>query len=96
MVDSEMPALLTVFELAEKLRVTKNTIYYWSNRNEIPYLKIGKHLRFVFEDVLRSFRDRMQPELPACKAKPSRIKPSLRSGSLKTEDASHVDLLKKE
>ncbi len=45
-------------ELAGVLKVSKNTIYYWVERNEIPFLKVGKHLRFVVDDVVLFFTEK--------------------------------------
>jgi excisionase family DNA binding protein len=42
----ELEQLLTVGELAEKLRKTKVAIYLMAERRQIPHLKIGKSLRF--------------------------------------------------
>lgn len=43
-------------ELAKRLQVPKQTVYHWVHRREIPYLKVGRHLRFDYEDVLNHFR----------------------------------------
>lgn len=45
-------------ELASKLGVPLNTIYYWVSKNEIPYIKAGKHNRFDYEEVVKFFRDK--------------------------------------
>ena len=50
-----MDKLLTGKELAEILNVSTQTIYYWVSRNEIPYVKIGKHNRFIKDDVIKYF-----------------------------------------
>ena len=42
-------------ELAEKLNVSVNTIYYWVHKKEIPYVKMGKHNRFCYEEVMNYF-----------------------------------------
>jgi len=47
--------LLTPKEVAELLKVPVGTIYYWSNRNEIPYMKVGRHLRFDKRKILEHF-----------------------------------------
>lgn len=47
--------LLTISELAALLKVPKKTIYYWVCRREIPYLKMGRHLRFQPVDVIAAF-----------------------------------------
>jgi excisionase family DNA binding protein len=43
------PELFSVNEIADFLKVSRKTIYYWVSRNEIPYMKMGKHLRFIRE-----------------------------------------------
>lgn len=49
------PILLTVDELSLFLKVSTHTIYYWVSRQEIPVLRLGKHLRFDRERVLAHF-----------------------------------------
>lgn len=47
--------LVTVEELAEKLRVRNSWIYSRTREtgtDAMPRLKVGKYLRFVFADVL--------------------------------------------
>lgn len=50
--------LMNLKELAERLRVSRKTLYYWVSRNEVPYLKIGRHLRFDYQAVLDFFEER--------------------------------------
>lgn len=50
--------LLTSKELVQKINVPINTIYYWVSRKEIPYIKVGKHNRFDYEEVMEFFRDK--------------------------------------
>lgn len=45
-------------ELAAKLKVPVNTIYYWVSRNQIPVIKMGKHNRFHYEEVMSFFRNK--------------------------------------
>lgn len=45
-------------ELAEKLNVPVNTIYYWIAKSQIPYIKIGKHHRFLYDEVMTFFRNK--------------------------------------
>lgn len=44
--------LLTPLELSRTLKVSLHTIYYWVSRKEVPFFKVGKHLRFRLDDVL--------------------------------------------
>lgn len=64
----ESSPLFTIDELAEELRVSVKTIYYWVGRSEIPFIKIGRHLRFNRDEVLQYFSDRT-PEYTSCLAK---------------------------
>jgi excisionase family DNA binding protein len=47
--------LLTVKEISQLLKVSHNTIYYWVSRSEIPFIRVGKHLRFERDKVLSFF-----------------------------------------
>lgn len=46
------PILLTVHELSDLFKIPAGTIYYYVSRGAIPYLKIGKHIRFEKEEVI--------------------------------------------
>ena len=90
------PSLLTVDDVAQFLKVSPNTIYYWVSRREIPMLRIGKHLRFDKDQILTHFRIKAEQSgkkhtcLPAVPLLHSR----LQSRSLKT-DANLADSSKK-
>jgi excisionase family DNA binding protein len=45
---------LTAEELADVLQVDKATVYGWVKAKEIPYLKVGRLLRFNLQAVLDS------------------------------------------
>jgi excisionase family DNA binding protein len=47
--------LLNIDELARFLGVSRKTIYYWVGRAEIPFVRVGRHLRFEPGPVLRHF-----------------------------------------
>jgi excisionase family DNA binding protein len=51
------PSLLTLKEVACLLQVSPKTVYYWVNRSEIPYVKVGRHLRFNYQGVLDFFAE---------------------------------------
>ena len=53
-----VPSLLNAKQIAEALSVSVDTIYYWVSRNEIPFLKVGRHLRFSLGAVLGFFEER--------------------------------------
>ena len=38
--------LLTVNEVAEKLKISPHTVRYWVQERKVPFMKIGKRLRF--------------------------------------------------
>lgn len=42
--------------LAQKLNIPVNTIYYWVAKSQIPYIKIGKHHRFLYDEVMEFFK----------------------------------------
>ena len=46
-----MEKLLSVRDLSELLSVKQSTVYYWVHRNTIPYLKIGRCVRFDLEQI---------------------------------------------
>jgi excisionase family DNA binding protein len=43
--------LLTVPEVAERLRMTRMTIYRWIEEGKLPALQIGKHYRIREADL---------------------------------------------
>jgi len=43
--------LLNAQEIADHLGVQKSTVYQWTHQGYIPYVKIGKLVRFKTEDV---------------------------------------------
>jgi excisionase family DNA binding protein len=47
-----MEELLTIDQLAEYLKVSKNTLYAWTCGKKIPFIKIGGILRFRVAEVL--------------------------------------------
>lgn len=55
---SQEVTLLNSKELAVKLGVPINTIYYWVSKSDIPYVKLGKHNRFNYEEVIEYFQNR--------------------------------------
>lgn len=51
----EPVAFMNVEELGRMLGVSPKTIYYWVSRNEVPYFKVGRHLRFRAQEVIEHF-----------------------------------------
>jgi len=48
--------VLTIDELSAYLKVPKKTLYNWVSEGKIPrnlYLKVGRHLRFRTEKIIR-------------------------------------------
>jgi len=43
--------LLTLQELSEYLHIKESTIYQWTHLRKIPYIKLGRFLRFDEEQV---------------------------------------------
>ena len=78
-----VPSLLKPSQIAEVLNVSDKTIYYWVERNEIPFLKVGRHLRFVAADVIRFYSERTAQATPGCLPDRSEVK-NKRPSSLKT------------
>ena len=46
-----MERLLNINELAQMLGVEQSTIYAWTHQKTIPFIKIGKLVRFRLSDV---------------------------------------------
>ena len=59
-------ALVDLKEIAQVLKVSDYTIYYWVGRNEIPFVRVGRHLRFIVDDVLKFFLRRTEERKPNC------------------------------
>jgi excisionase family DNA binding protein len=53
-------SLLTIGQVSDLLKVPIKTVYWWVHRGEIPYLKVGRHLRFEPVRVLDSFRQKTE------------------------------------
>ncbi len=83
-----IPKLLTVGQLAEQLQVPVATIYYWVHRNEIPHMKVGRHLRFDIVAVLKHFNATTHHHAAACQVPAKKLSVDLRS--LKTRFARPV------
>jgi excisionase family DNA binding protein len=51
-VDDASDGLLDKPELAVKLRISKRTVDAWMKKRRLPFIKIGKTVRFNWQDVL--------------------------------------------
>ena len=56
--------LLDLEGISHLLGVSPKTVYYWVSRHEIPFLKVGRHLRFQASDVIEFFHARTLPPKP--------------------------------
>lgn len=54
--EKNLDKLLTFDELNEVLNLPKSTLRYYIAIELIPSLKIGRHRRFVYADVMRAIR----------------------------------------
>lgn len=61
MSDSD-PAVMTIDEVAELLRVPKSSIYRLAQRGEIPSRKVGRHWRFHRETLEQWLKERHKPQ----------------------------------
>ena len=50
--DRAVSGLLRKRELAERLAISKRTLDAWMSMGRIPYLKVGRSVRFRLSDVL--------------------------------------------
>ena len=85
----KLTPLYTIKELADLLRVSPKTIYYWSRRREIPYVKVGRHLRFVPHEVIEFFKENSLPHSLPCLMTQVPLTNAFTQGSLKTSLAAH-------
>jgi excisionase family DNA binding protein len=51
-VDGASDGLLDKPELAAKLRISKRTVDAWMKKRRLPFIKIGKTVRFNWSEVL--------------------------------------------
>ena len=51
-IDRATVGLLRKRELAEKLAISKRTLDVWMQKGRIPFLKVGRSVRFRLPDVL--------------------------------------------
>jgi len=54
---------LKIGDLAEYLGLTKGTLYVWVCQRRIPYLKIGKLLKFDIIEIEQWLKDKRIKEL---------------------------------
>jgi excisionase family DNA binding protein len=54
--DRASAGLLRKRELAEKLAISKRTLDVWMQKGRIPFLKVGRSVRFRLPDVLEKLQ----------------------------------------
>jgi excisionase family DNA binding protein len=54
--DRASVGLLRKRELAEKLAISKRTLDVWMQKGRIPFLKVGRSVRFRLPDVLEKLQ----------------------------------------
>jgi excisionase family DNA binding protein len=52
-----MQKLLTIDETSDILKVPKATIYRWVHYRKIPYVKVGRRLSFIEEQITNFIND---------------------------------------
>jgi len=60
-----MKQYLDIASLAERLRIKRSTLYAWAEQGAIPYLKLGRLLRFDPDEIeawLQAHRQEAIPE----------------------------------
>ena len=50
-----MKKLATPEEVCDVLRIKKDKLYKLTSRKDIPFLKVGRELRFDMEEVVKTF-----------------------------------------
>lgn len=48
-----MQKLLTIDEVAQMLNIKKTTLYDWVHKGKIRYVKVGRLVRFLEEDIAK-------------------------------------------
>jgi excisionase family DNA binding protein len=56
LLDGASEGLLNKRELAPKLRIGQRTLDLWMHQGRIPFLKIGRSVRFRLSDVLEKLQ----------------------------------------
>lgn len=68
--------------MAQTLSVSPKTLYYWVGRREVPFLKVGRHLRFDPVAVVDYFAAQSPTSGPICRG--NSFAATTRARSLKT------------
>ncbi len=62
--------LINIQTLAEFLKIPKATLYFYSQQGLIPFLKVGRHLRFDAHEVLAHLQRTRTKSAKTCQAPP--------------------------
>lgn len=62
--------LLTLDEVAQLLRLSPPTVYRLAARGDIPGRKVGRHWRFIKDDLVRYLRNQPEDRLSGCIGQP--------------------------
>lgn len=80
--DGTVPQLLTIPELVERLGTSTRHIRRLIDERRIPYLKVGKLIRFDVDEINRWLDDtRVAPRPAPTVQHPTRLRPVRRSGA---------------
>ncbi len=58
-----MEKLLSPAKLCEQLGIKPSTLYAWTSRNQIPYLKLNGLLRFREEEIARWLKSKERRDI---------------------------------
>ena len=87
---------MDIKELSDSLGVEVSTIYKWTHQRRIPFVHVGKLVRFREADVVRWLQERtVVPVMPLRRCKGRARKPHNLPGTLSYVD-SIVEFAKKE
>jgi len=71
-----MEELLTIREVADKLKISVSSIYRYVETNRFPHIKIGTNIRFTQEHIATFLTDNpasTKPEIPCKQPSPSEL-----------------------
>jgi len=71
--------LYTIKDLSDYLKVSPKTLYFWVSGKRIPYIKVGRHVRFKPEEIMEFFESITQSNTGVCHLSQSSVKRSVRS-----------------
>lgn len=76
--------LMTLEECSKFLSVSRKTIYYWVSRSEIPFVRVGRHLRFQPETLVRFFETKTAESRFPCRSSGDLIENNPRSLTIRS------------